>query len=149
MGGKTPEPPPKITLKFQKPSNNDAFSVDNDALKRQQELVKAGMDGQKPKQVPARPLLEKSRSGSINGIAMNGVKRETASSHSPGIPSSQVNGVSHTPMAPPIGLNAGLVKGSPHPQAPASAHSVPMQTYSSSNFNSQFRQAGKGRSMPM
>ena len=146
MGGKTPEPPPKITLKFQRPSNTEGISVDNEALKRQQELVKAGIDGQKSKQVPARPVPDRIRSGSINGTA-NGIKREAAPSHSPGIAPTQVNGVNHSTMAPPVSLSSSHSKGGPQPQAPAPVHTPPVQTYSSSNFNSRFRQLGKGKLM--
>ena len=46
MPAKSPEPP-KITLKFggQKAVNSASMSVDNESLKRQQELVRAGANG--------------------------------------------------------------------------------------------------------
>ena len=49
MPAKSPEPP-KITLKFggQKAIGSASMSVDNESLKRQQELVRAGANGYAP-----------------------------------------------------------------------------------------------------
>lgn len=49
MPAKSPEPP-KITLKFggQKATGSASMSVDNESLKRQQELVRAGANGYAP-----------------------------------------------------------------------------------------------------
>ena len=49
MPAKSPEPP-KITLKFggQKMTNSASMSIDNESLKRQQELVRAGANGYAP-----------------------------------------------------------------------------------------------------
>ena len=49
MPAKSPEPP-KITLKFggQKMTSSASMSVDNESLKRQQELVRAGANGFTP-----------------------------------------------------------------------------------------------------
>lgn len=143
MGGKSPEAAPKITLKFghPKPSSSSGITVDSEALKRQQELVKAGMSGHKPIPDANRPGLDRARSGSTNGVAINGIKREVSHAASPALAASQVNGVNGSTMAPPMHLNSRLPSGSPHPQNLA----PPPPTYSSSNFNSQWRQAGKSR----
>jgi hypothetical protein len=48
LSAKTPEPPPKITLRLGQKANSEnipGVSVDNEALKRQQDLVKAGANG--------------------------------------------------------------------------------------------------------
>ncbi|KAL9001836.1 MAG: hypothetical protein Q9188_005210 [Gyalolechia gomerana] len=105
MPAKSPEPP-KITLKFggSKPSVTAGVSVDNEALKRQQDLVNAGMNGQAsirasprnppggPQNVPTAngvPSLQRTsqerRSGSGDRPAINGVKTETSMGQSPAL----------------------------------------------------------------
>ncbi|KAL8932404.1 MAG: hypothetical protein Q9216_006853 [Gyalolechia sp. 2 TL-2023] len=103
MPAKSPEPP-KITLKFggSKPSVAAGVSVDNEALKRQQDLVNAGMNGQAPIRAnPRNPpeglqnvptangvpshgrISQERRSGSGDKPAINGVKTETSVGQSP------------------------------------------------------------------
>lgn len=105
MPAKSPEPP-KITLKFggSKPSVTAGVSVDNEALKRQQDLVNAGMNGKAsirasprnppggPQNVPTAngvPSLQRTsqerRSGSVDRPAINGVKTETSMGQSPAL----------------------------------------------------------------
>lgn len=112
MPAKTPEPP-KITLKFgsSKPSGTAGVSVDNEALRRQQDLVNAGMNGQasiRPNQkkptgasqevpttngVPTLPRVsqERTRSGSAEKPAVNGVKTETSIGQSPALAAVQMS----------------------------------------------------------
>ncbi|KAG8527080.1 uncharacterized protein KY384_008509 [Bacidia gigantensis] len=101
IGGKSPEPPPKITLKFgSKSSNASGISVDNEALKRQQELVKAASSTHATPTVQSvRPLPDRAVPG-LEKAAINGIKREVSQGRSPGIAPSLVNGVNHTAMPP-------------------------------------------------
>ncbi|KAL8699238.1 MAG: hypothetical protein Q9201_006120 [Fulgogasparrea decipioides] len=112
MPAKSPEPP-KITLKFggPKPTGTAGVSVDSEALKRQQDLVNAGMNGQAsnragPK-VPAggaqrvpiangastlqRTSQERTRSDSGERPTINGVKTESSMGQSPALASVQLN----------------------------------------------------------
>lgn len=105
MPAKSPDPP-KITLKFgsSKPSATAGVSVDNEALKRQQDLVNAGMNGQasiraSPKNPPGGPqnvpiangvqslpkTSQERRSGSSDKPIDNGVKTETSVGQSPAL----------------------------------------------------------------
>ncbi|KAL8722007.1 MAG: hypothetical protein Q9225_001443 [Loekoesia sp. 1 TL-2023] len=104
MPAKSPEPP-KITLKFgaPKPSGAAGVSVDNEALKRQQDLVNAGMNGQASiRASPRNPVggsqpaptangisnlqrtsKERTRSGSAEKPIINGLKTEASMGQSP------------------------------------------------------------------
>ena len=147
MGGKSPEPPPKITLKFgnPKPSSSTGVSVDSEALKRQQDLVRAGVNGQKPNLAnSAKPPSEKSGSGSDNGIVMNGVKREASHGYSV-TGGSHPNGVTHSTMAPPVHTTTRIPSGSPHPQSMHVNGIVASNSYANSTYNSYQRSSGKGR----
>ncbi|KAL9599686.1 MAG: hypothetical protein Q9219_003674 [cf. Caloplaca sp. 3 TL-2023] len=105
MPAKSPDPP-KITLKFggSKPSGTTGVSVDNEALKRQQDLVKAGMNGQAAirasprnptagsEQIPTsngiptpQRTSQERNSGSADKPMMNGVKAETSTGQSPAV----------------------------------------------------------------
>lgn len=63
MSARSPETNPKITLRFggQKAGGSAGVSVDSDALKRQQDLVKAGANGQAAATGDPTP-----RSGTLN-----------------------------------------------------------------------------------
>ena len=149
MGGKSPEPPPKITLKFGNRANTGSgISVDNDALKRQQDLVKAGSSSQGTLATSqSRSLPDKTGPG-LEKAPINGVKREASQGRSPGLASAQINGVVQPTMAPPVHTTSRIASGSPHPQtlAPAVNGTVPANSYPSSAFSSFFRPAGKGNS---
>ena len=147
IGGKSPEPQPKITLKFgnPKPSSSAGVTVDSEALKRQQEVVRAGINGQMPTQAtPGRLPSEKSGSGSENGIVMNGIKRETSHSYPSVSSGGQANGISQPTMAPPLHLTSRIPSGSPHPQSLGVNGSTSSSSYISSTFNSFMRPSGKG-----
>lgn len=173
MPAKSPEPP-KITLKFggQKATGSASMSVDNESLKRQQELVRAGANGYAPgkgimKSLPhdicgilnsrpgsiANPALSRlphERSASAEQ-AMGGMKTETTQSQSPAlnaIPNGtgearQSPSASATQMPPPVHLSSRLPSGSPHPQVATNGVAPTSQT-SSTPFNSRLRQPGKG-----
>ncbi|KAL8947698.1 MAG: hypothetical protein Q9222_006052 [Ikaeria aurantiellina] len=106
MPAKSPEPP-KITLKFGSSKSNTAngVSIDNEALKRQQDLVNAGMNGQAAARTGSQATLggshsgtkvngippiprnsqERTRSGSAEKPAINGVKSEASLAQSPAL----------------------------------------------------------------
>ncbi|KAL8987907.1 MAG: hypothetical protein Q9177_002942 [Variospora cf. flavescens] len=112
MPAKSPEPP-KITLKFgtSKQSSTTGVSVDNEALKRQQDLVNAGMNGQASvragqnnsngasQQVPMpngvpniqKTSQERPGSGSTDKRAINGMKSETSIGPSPPLAAEQMS----------------------------------------------------------
>ncbi|KAI4090849.1 MAG: hypothetical protein LQ344_004496 [Seirophora lacunosa] len=112
MPAKSPEPP-KITLRFgaSKQSGTTGVSVDNEALKRQQDLVNAGMNGQAAvragqsdsdaasQPVPMSngiPTLQKTAqerpgNGSTDKPAINGVKTETSIGQSPALAAVQMS----------------------------------------------------------
>ncbi|KAL8895621.1 MAG: hypothetical protein Q9207_008089 [Kuettlingeria erythrocarpa] len=112
MPAKSPEPP-KITLKFggSKASATTGVSVDNEALKRQQELVNAGMNGQAsirpnqsdtagaPQNVPTpngvvpppRVAQERTGSGSADKPPINNVKTEASMGQSPALTAVQLS----------------------------------------------------------
>lgn len=69
LSARSPETNPKITLRFGGQKGGGGVSVDSEALKRQQDLVKAGANGQ----------------GVIN---VNGIPRSGSASLGPGLPSS-------------------------------------------------------------
>ena len=172
MPAKSPEPP-KITLKFggQKATGSAPMSVDNESLKRQQELVRAGANGYAPGKGNMISLPRdicghlQSRSGSIanptssrlphetSGSAehASGMKTETTQSQSPALnaipngtsESRQSPSASTTQMPPPMHLSSRVPSGSPHP--PTGPNGVaPTSQASSTPFNSRLRQPGKG-----
>ena len=121
MPAKTPEPQPKITIRFGQKTGEGAngVSVDSEALKRQQDLVKAGANGQSAangNQTNARPSPRnpfggsQSSSGplpnlgqdgrSISAISppvVNGVKAEVQPGQSPALTAVQTVRDSHGP----------------------------------------------------
>lgn len=168
---KATQDPPKITLKFgaQKPSGSAGASVDNEALKRQQDLVKAGANGQDSGAVDAlvQPAPRISPSGSIPrplptvgrpphddaprigsgepSTAINGIKREASHGHSPALGTVQPNGVGEagtSVMPAPVQSSTRLPSGSPHP---AGINGINHGSHSSATtINSRLRQPGKG-----
>ena len=173
MPAKSPEPP-KITLKFggQKATGSASMSVDNESLKRQQELVRAGANGYAPGKgntaILARCVFEVlhpcsgpapnptvsrlSHEGSGSSEhATNGMKTETTQGQSPALnaipngpsESRKSPSASNVQMPPPMHLSSRMPSGSPLPQA---APNGPAPTSQASNtpFNSRLRQPGKG-----
>lgn len=173
MPAKSPEPP-KITLKFggQKATGSASMSVDNESLKRQQELVRAGVNGYAPGKgnttslprsifglshsrsgsipTPASSRLSHERSGSAEH-AMSGMKTETAHGQSPAlnaIPNGssearQSPSASNLQMPPPMHVSSRMPSDSPNPHATPSAV-APTSQASNTPFNSRLRQPGKG-----
>ena len=166
MPAKSPEPS-KITLKFggQKGSGSVAMSVDNEALKRQQDLVRAGANGHTGS-IATWPRDSSLNSPNITGTtrpphdrsgstehAMNGLKAEASHGQSPALNAIQMNGVNEVRrspsaanlnMPPPMNLSSRLPSGSPHPQS-LSNGAVPTSQPPATPFNTRFRQPGKGR----
>jgi len=155
MPAKSPEPS-KITLKFggHKGAGTPAMSVDNEALKRQQDLVRAGADGHATASGPtSTPSL--GRSFIERGVSTGhpvGLKAEASCGQSPALNAIQLNGAAETRqspgasqvhMPPPIGLSSRLPSGSPHPQTVANCVGTASNS-SATPFNSRFRQPGKG-----
>ncbi|KAI4217358.1 MAG: hypothetical protein LQ351_000667 [Letrouitia transgressa] len=130
MPAKEPDPP-KITLKFgnQKINGSTGVSVDGEALKRQQELVNAGANGQisasnsrnhvgnagtgTTTAAAAAPLLQRSphertRSSSTEYPAANGIKTEASQLQSPALGTVQMSaersGSAETRQSPGISL---------------------------------------------
>lgn len=115
MSARSPEPP-KITLRFggQKPSGT-GVSIDSEALKRQQEMVKAGANGQghmvnntnarngsrnpfgrSPSisgstQIPSLHTTSQDRARSASAEQPNGVKSEVPLGQSPALGAVQLN----------------------------------------------------------
>lgn len=176
MPAKSPEPP-KITLKFggQKATGAASMSVDNESLKRQQELVRAGVNGYVPGKGNISPLtrnvsgVSHSHLGSVPSPALsrpshersgssehatNGMKTETTQGQSPAlnaIPNgtSEVRrspSASNLQMPPPVHQASRIPSGSPHPQA-APNGVAPTSQAASTPFNSRLRQPGKGNSL--
>lgn len=112
MPAKTPEPP-KLTLKFgmTKPSGASGVSVDSEALRRQQDLVNAGMNGQAsigagprvptggPQILPAangvhhlpRPSQDRTSNSSADRPTINGLKTESSMGQSPALAAVQLS----------------------------------------------------------
>lgn len=164
MPAKSPEPP-KITLKFggQKATGAASMSVDNESLKRQQELVRAGVNGYVPgkgntsPQPRNIPVISHRASHERNGSseqAANGMKTETVQGQSPAL-NAIPNGTSEArrspsasnlQMPPPVHLSSRMPSGSPHPQT-APNGVAPTSQAPSTPFNSRLRQPGKGNSL--
>jgi hypothetical protein len=168
MPAKSPEPS-KITLKFggQKVSGSAAMSVDNEALKRQQDLVRAGSNGHRPGSgkpiILSRGLFICSHDGtgmpslqrSSSDHAINGLKAEATNGMSPALTAIQMNGMNESiqspsavtmHMPPPTNLPTRL-SGSPHPQAITNG-AGPTSHVTATPFNSRIRQPGKGKKWP-
>ena len=115
VSARSPEPNPKITLRFggQKPGGPPGVSIDNEALQRQQDLVKAGANGrgatvsgiQNPfggspavsgsvKIPPLHPATQ-DRAGSVSSeypaTSANGVKSEVSVGQSPALGAVQLS----------------------------------------------------------
>lgn len=163
--------PEKITLKFgsQKAGGSAGLSVDNEALRRQQDLVKAGVNGQSHNSATgaARSTThnpfggtgstsssqDRPVSGSgEHGVTVNGIKREVSYGHSPALGADQPNGLEdnrQTPnaassvMPPPMHLTPRFPSGSPHPQV-LGTHGLFSNTHQPvSPLDSRFRPPGK------
>ncbi|KAL8707436.1 MAG: hypothetical protein Q9220_007524 [cf. Caloplaca sp. 1 TL-2023] len=175
MPAKSPEPP-KITLKFgsSKSSAANGVSVDNEALKRQQDLVNAGMSGEaaartdprapfsgfhpgtKVNGIPPLPRRsqERTRSDSAEKPAINGVKSEASLGQSPALTAAHAErsgplDTRQSPMPsmmpPPANLTPRLPSGSPHPQSYSANQYGPIGYASTSHSISSRRQPGKGK----
>ncbi|KAI4200055.1 MAG: hypothetical protein LQ350_004194 [Teloschistes chrysophthalmus] len=172
MPAKSPEPP-KITLKFggSKSGATSGGLVDNAALKRQQGLVNATINGQSSLAAdPTAPTAVAQRMPTTNGAptlpktstdrpsgdsaekaSINGVKTEQAIGRSPGLAAVQVNGSldarqSPNPsmMPPPLAtLTPRLPSGSPHPQTLSTNHHSTTSYSSTSQFDASRRQSNK------
>ena len=176
LPAKTPEPPPKITLRFgQKsaPENANGVSVDSEALKRQQDLVKAGTSGNlsivngDPSKSPGKDShslslttsqmsglsqpLQHRRSGSAASPPLtNGVKNELQLTQPPALPATafrQGSGTSNEATQSP----QNTITAMPPPTSvnarvsPLPLGNHVLQNYQQSNpLDSRFRQPGKG-----
>ena len=175
LPAKTPEPPPKITLRFgQKsaPENVNGVSVDNEALKRQQDLVKAGTSGNvtvngDPSKSPGKntrglalttsqasalsQLVQDRRSGSAGSPPLtNGVKSELQHTQSPALPATTLrHGSSASNEAAQSPHNSSTAMPPPASVNPRVSPLPPgnhvLHNYHQSNpLDSRFRQPGKG-----
>ncbi len=148
--------PQKIKLKLGTKANSSVgVSVDGKALIRQQDVVSASIDGQKPNgangsgltpaQNPARALQERSNSATgEQSVAANGIKRESSHGRSPAPGPSQPNGVSNSTMLPPVHLGPRVPSGSPLPQTAAAHSGTSAGHYTGSYSDPHLRPAGKG-----
>lgn len=155
MPAKSPEPS-KITLKFggQKSAGTPAMSVDNEALKRQQDLVRAGANGHAtaPGSTSTPSLGKPFSERGVSAGGPVGLKAEASYGQSPALNAIQLNGIaearqspgaSNIQMHPPMSQSSRLPSSSPHPQTltngvGAATNSQPTP------FNSRIRQPGKG-----
>jgi len=164
MPAKSPEPS-KITLKFggQKGNSSAAMSVDNEALKRQQDLVRAGSNGNRPGSGSTKFLFHgfsvclhagigvpSIQTGGSSDHAINGPKAEARHGMSPVLEAIQTNGVNdvrrsrstaNMHMPPPVRMPSE----SPHPKALTNGGG-PTSHIAATPFNSRTRQPGKGKS---
>ncbi|KAL8922178.1 MAG: hypothetical protein Q9172_003680 [Xanthocarpia lactea] len=157
MPAKSPEPP-KITLKFgsSKPSAASGVSVDNEALKRQQDLVNAGMNGQASIRASPRVSFEGSQNVQIaNGVhglqrasqertssasadnpAVNGVKTETSMGQSPALAAVQLSANRSGSLDARQSPNPSLMPPPPANLAPRLPSGSPHpQSYTSNNYS--------------
>ena len=175
MPVKSPDPP-KITLKFggQKVNGSTPMTVDNEALKRQQDHVRAGANGHASTAgnttsrsfnpygslqsgsgsapIPALGRQSDERSGSTEHT-MNGLKTEVIHGQSPALSAIQPNGssearqspsVANLQMPPPMNLASRVPSGSPHSQT--LTNGVGSTSHSAATpYNSRLRQQGKGQ----
>lgn len=142
---------PKITLKFgQRSSTTAGVSVDQEALARQQSLVRGAAHGQGAN-VVTQPSSRSQLPGSFpNGrgsqerlsIApgeqgVNGIKREKSHGHSPALGKALPNGVGGTgnpTMPPPLNQAPQYPYGSPHPTTMnGNAYAAPSHTTTPKN----------------
>ena len=177
LGAKTPEPAsnPKITLRIggTKIGHSTGVSVDSEALKRQQELVRAGSNGagvRKPStnaNTPSglgitsvdRPLQERTKSGSSDQPAINGMKKEPSVGQSPALGSvrlnNDVNGSNEAQgspnlaagtMLPPVNTTPRIASSSPHPQTISSHGHSHISHVQPGPFGQKWRDPAKGAS---
>ena len=126
---KAAQDPPKITLKFgQRQHASAGVSVDQEALTRQQNLVRGAASIQSVNgapQAPNRNLISGSLPPSRGSQerpstgpgdhSVNGIKSEVSHGHSPALGKVQPNGIASTPvMPPPLNNGAQNSYGSPH-----------------------------------
>ena len=175
LPAKTPEPPPKITLRFgQKPAseNVNGVTIDNEALKRQQDLVKAGTSGSvsttngDPSKSPGKNshslslmasqtsvlnhLVQDRRSGSAaSPPTSNGIKSELQHTQSPALPAITMRHGSSTSnegaQSPQNTSTAMPPPASVNPRvSPLPPGYVPHNYHQSNPLDSRLRQPGKG-----
>ncbi|KAL8850467.1 MAG: hypothetical protein Q9221_004609 [Calogaya cf. arnoldii] len=163
MPAKTPDPP-KITLKFgtTKPSGTSGVSVDSEALRRQQDLVNAGMNGKAsistaprlsaggPQILPAangihnlpRPSQERTSISSADRPTINGLKTESSMGQSPALAPVQLSANRSGSLDARQSPNPSLmpppsVTLAPHlPSSSPHPHSYTTNHYSSSGYSS-------------
>ena len=138
LSAKSPEPTPKITLRFGQKSNGSAgVAIDSEALKRQQDLVKAGTNGQgsatiheTPRPGPRNPFGS-SHSGSAAAPipTLQRLSQERARSSSAEHPATSMNGVKSegpgkSPALSAVQLNRDLDVSSEARQSPSAAASI-------------------------
>ena len=134
MSAKSPEPPPKITLRFGQKASSDAVTtgvaVDNQALKRQQDLVKAGVNGQSSTTGAVSSTTSGLRnpfggshagSGSTPVPTLNQIAQERRSSSAASPPSSS-NGIKHETQP---GQSPALAAVEPRRDSNASKEALP------------------------
>ncbi|MCJ1468954.1 hypothetical protein MMC07_007584 [Pseudocyphellaria aurata] len=152
MSAKTPETNPKITLRFggQKAGGSAGVSVDSEALKRQQDLVKAGANGQGTAASDPTP-----RSGTLNPFggspsALGSTKipslptasQDSTRSASAERPTSSTNGVKNelapgqSPALGAVQLNRELSRSSDPPNLAVSSMPPPSSVTSRIASNS-------------
>lgn len=161
LSARSPETNPKITLRFGGQKAGAGVSVDSEALKRQQDLVKAGVNGQGGISVNGIPRSgpsdsgaglpkslsqESTRSASAERLIQvsNGIKNEVPLRQSPALsaiqPSRDLSESVQSPhnsllnMPPPSSVTPRLPSSSPHPSTAPPPPSV----------DSRLRQPGKG-----
>lgn len=139
LSAKSPEPAPKITLRFgQKSNGSTGVAIDSDALKRQQDLVKAGTNGQgavttngTPHPGPRNPFgSSHSGSGAAPIPTLHRLSQERARSSSAENPASSMNGVKSegtgkSPALSAVQLNRYLDEARQSPNAAASTMPPP------------------------
>lgn len=117
LSARSPETNPKITLRFGGQKSGTGVSVDSEALKRQQDLVKAGVNGQ----------------GAIN---VNGIPRAGLISSGPGLPNSVSHESTRSASAErPTHASNGIKNEVPLRQSPALSAIQPSRDLSESVQN--------------
>ena len=138
LSAKSPEPTPKITLRFgQKSNGSTGVAIDNEALKRQQDLVKAGANGQgavtaneTPRPSPRNPFgSSHSGSGAAPIPTLHRLSQERARSSSAENPATSVSGVKSegpgkSPALSAVQLNRDLNGSNEAIQSPNAAASI-------------------------
>lgn len=134
ISARSPETNPKITLRFggQKAGGSAGVSVDSEALKRQQDLVKAGANGQgaavsdgTPRSGALNPFGGSSSGAGLTKIpSLNTASQESTRSASAERPTSSTNGVKNelppgqSPALGAVQLNRELSKSSEATHSP-------------------------------